>query len=422
MASRALSLITLTSPATLATVGPYTLGSNLALQISQCAVDVSAATVTSSGNSMQLTLPMVFLGAGTWAIEANLYNLSRTLTFKTLGTWTAPQISCSYAFAPASATAGMNDTAGTITVAADPGCPWLVSVDSAWIRITSAPSGVGGGTVSYAIAANATPAARNGTITIAGRTFSVSQSVTAGTRPAISANGVVNGASFQTGLAPATWITIQGANLAPVTLTWSASDFARDRLPTQLSGVSVGINGKPAYVYYISPAQINVLAPDDDSAGPVPVEVDTPDGRSVPITIQKQPLSPELFLFDQGGRKYAAAVYPDGTYVGTPNLIPGKTSRPAVPGEVILLFGTGFGPADPPSSAAALVSQPSVLRAPVTIRIGNVVANVAFAGLVGSGLYQFNVTVPNIPPGDQTVVIEIGGASSQGSASITVGK
>ena len=110
-----------------------------------------------------------------------------------------------------------------------------------------------------------------------------------------------------------------------------------------------------------------------------------------------------------------------GQYVGTPNLIPGIASRPAVPGDVILLFGTGFGPADPASPAAVLVGQPAVLSAPVTIRIGNVVANVVFAGLVGPGLYQFNVTVPNLPPGDQAVVFGIGCARSQDRAFITVG-
>ena len=53
-----------------------------------------------------------------------------------------------------------------------------------------------------------------------------------------------------------------------------ASDFVVNRLPTQLGGVSVSIDGKPAYVYYISPTQINVLAP-DYLAEAVSVEVDT---------------------------------------------------------------------------------------------------------------------------------------------------
>jgi uncharacterized protein (TIGR03437 family) len=401
-------------------LGQVTAGTNLALQNSQCGLDVSAFTATSSGNSMQLTFPMVFWRAGTWSIQVNLYNLSKSHSFAFAGSWNTPQRSCSYSLAPPGAMVSSNATAGTIVVAADSGCPWLASANQPWITITSAVGGTGGGAVSYAIAANASPAPRNGAITVAGQNFSVSQSVTSGAGPAITS--VVNGASFRMGLASSTWITIQGTNLAPATRSLTGSDFAGDRLPTQLAGVSVSVNGKPAYVYYVSPNQVNVLAPDDDSVGPVPVEIDTPNGRSAPLAIQKQQTSPALFPFDPGGRKYAAAVYPDGTYVGPASLIPGVTSRPALPGDVILLFGTGFGLTNPVNSAAVLVGQPAALSAPVTMRIGNVVANVAFAGLVSSGLYQFNVTVPDLPAGDQKVTAEIGGIVSQDNLYIAVGK
>ena len=92
------------------------------------------------------------------------------------------------------------------------------------------------------------------------------------------------------------------------------------RLPTQLGGVSVSVGGKPGHVYYVSPTQINVLAP-DYLAEAVSVEVDTPDGRSNVVTAQKNQFSPVLFLFDQGGRKYVAAVHADGTYVAHAGLI-----------------------------------------------------------------------------------------------------
>jgi uncharacterized protein (TIGR03437 family) len=401
-------------------IGPVTLPYEGALQNSQCGVDASRITVTSSGNSMQLTFPMVFLSAGNWSVQVNLYNLAKEHIGKIVGTWTTPASSCSYALAPGAAAAvGSNETAGTIAVGVAQGCPWLASSDRSWIEITSALSGAGGGAVSYTIGANATGVPRSGTITIAGQPIPVQQAASAGTPPAIT--GVVNGASFLPGLASAAWITIDGTDLAPVTRSWTASDFAGNSLPRQLSGVSVAIDGQPAYVYYVSPTQLNVLAPDDSGTGTVSVEVDTPDGRSNQFMIQKQPLSPALFLFDQGGRKYAAAVYNDGTYVGPANLIPGVTSRPAVPGDVILLFGTGFGVTNPVASSAFLVAQPAPLSAPVTIRIGNTLANVAFAGLVASGLYQFNVTVPNIPPGDQPVVIDIGGLQSQSNVNIAVG-
>ena len=403
-------------------IGPVTAGSNVALQNSQCGVDVSGVMVTASGNTMQLSFPVVFQTAGTWSIQVNLYNLGKLDTFKIIGNWTTPQSSCSYSFAPAVASVERNATGGSIAVAADPGCPWLASAVSPWISITSPVSAIGGGAATYAIAANTASTPRSGNITIAGLPFSITQSANPATRPVIAPDGVVNGASFLPGLASSSWISIKGTGLAPVERLWAAFDFVGNRLPTQLGGVSVKINGKPAYPYYISPGQLNVLAPDDDFLGPVQVEVYTPQGRSDPVMVQKEQIAPALFLFDQGGHKYAAAVHQDGNYVGAANLIPGATTRPAVPGEIISLFGTGFGPTNPITSPAVLVVQPAPLSAVGKVRIGNVVANVPFAGLVGSGLYQFNVTVPNVPPGDQAVVIEIGGATTQNNAYITVGR
>src|SRR3989442_4223779 len=86
----------------------------------------------------------------------------------------------------------------------------------------------------------------------------------------VSVTGVVNGASFQPGIAAGSWVTIQGANLANTNpgRTWRSDEIVNGNLPTALDGVSVTINNKPAYVYYISPTQINVQAPSDDSVGP----------------------------------------------------------------------------------------------------------------------------------------------------------
>jgi uncharacterized protein (TIGR03437 family) len=134
-----------------------------------------------------------------------------------------------------------------------------------------------------------------------------------------------------------------------------------------------------------------VLAP-DYLAETVSVEVDTPDGRSNAVTVPRTEFSPALFLFSQGGGKYAAAVHADGAYVAPVGLIHEVTSRPASPGEVISLFGTGFGTTDPTSPSAELVSQPAVLNAPAAIRVGGAVAETSFAGLVSSGLGRWRST------------------------------
>src|ERR1035438_4238231 len=140
-------------------------------------------------------------------------------------------------------------------------------------------------------------------------------------------------------------------------------------------------------------------------------------GRDYAATADQREFAPALFTFLS---TYAAAVHADGVYVGKPNLLPGADTRPARPGETILLFGTGFGPTDPPLPASQVVTQAAVLANPITVRIGGIAADVAFAGLTGSGLVQFNVTLPDLPDGDAPVVIEIAGVPTQAGVSITV--
>lgn len=241
-------------------------------------------------------------------------------------------------------------------------------------------------------------------------------------KPAIAVqNGVVNAASFQAGIASGAWMTIFGANLASTTRIWGNGDFNGNLLPTQLDGVSVNIDGKPAAIYFISPGQINVQVPADDSVGPVQVQVITPQGTSDPATAQLQKFAPGFFLVS--GTQYVAAVHQDGTYVGKPNLIPGGNFRPAQPGETILLYGTGFGATNPLVPTGQIFSGAAPLATAPTILIGGAAANVAFAGLAGAGLYQFNLTVPaTAPDGDAAVAAQIGGQSTQPNIFVTIQK
>ncbi len=235
--------------------------------------------------------------------------------------------------------------------------------------------------------------------------------------PIVNITSVTNGASFQNGFASATWVSVFGANLSQTTRLWQDSDFVNGLLPTALSGVSVTINGLPAYVEYISPTQINVLAPDDATVGAVQVQVTTAQGSSNIFTAQKQQFAPAFFTM---GGTYAAAQHADYSYVGKPGLLAGATSQPAKPGETILIYGTGFGPANPPLSSAQLVTTPALLANSVQVTIGGVTAPVDYAGLVGAGLYQFNVRVPNVPSGDAAVVAQIGGVQTQTGVLITI--
>lgn len=227
----------------------------------------------------------------------------------------------------------------------------------------------------------------------------------------------VNGASFLPGISAGSWSSVYGKNLAPGTRQWRADEIVKGKFPTQLDGVSVKINGKPAAVSYISPTQLNVQAPTDDVLGPVQLEVTNPHGSATAVAELKQ-FAPGLFTFDG---KYAAAQHADYGYVAKPGLLQGVASKPAAPGEVIILYGTGFGPTLPATPAGEIVTAPAPLATPATVRIGNIDAGVQWAGISAAGLWQLNVRIPDVlPDGDAPVVAGVGGVQSQPDVFISI--
>jgi hypothetical protein len=91
--------------------------------------------------------------------------------------------------------------------------------------------------------------------------------------PTSRVNSVVNAASYQPAIASGGFVSIAGSGFGNSSRSWTSSDFSGTNLPLSLDGISVTINGKAAYVEYISPIQINAIAPDDDTIGQVQVQV-----------------------------------------------------------------------------------------------------------------------------------------------------
>lgn len=98
----------------------------------------------------------------------------------------------------------------------------------------------------------------------------------------------------------------------------------------------------------------------------------------------------------------------DGTLVGPL----GPSSRPAAAGEVIELYGTGFGATTPMTSTSQMFSQAAPLALPASVSIGGVPATVQWAGIVSPGPYQLNVMVPSVPASNQPVQASISGFQS----------
>jgi len=229
---------------------------------------------------------------------------------------------------------------------------------------------------------------------------------------------VSNAADIQSGIAMNTYISIYGANLAPVTRNWTASDFSGTKLPTSLDGVSVTVNGNAAFVYYISPKQIDVLTPVDTTTGPVQVVVSDNGLVSNSMSTTMQTYSPAFFLFKDNAS--IAATHSNGAIVGAATLYPGL-STPAAGGESIALFGAGFGQTSPAIASGTIVTTAQACVVTPTATVGSAPAQVNYCGMVGSGLYQVNLTVPvGTPSGNNAVVVTIGGVSSNANAMITV--
>ncbi len=227
------------------------------------------------------------------------------------------------------------------------------------------------------------------------------------TRPTlISMAGVTHAATLRAGAASGSWVALHGTALATSTRTWRAEEIIDGNLPTSLDGVSVQINHQPAYVQYISPTQVNVLAPEAVSDGTVQVTLTNAGGTSAPVSVDFVRISPGFFQYPD---ENIAAVRADGVYVAPEGLIEGVTTVPARPGDAIVLYGTGFGPTSPAAEIGKVLTSALPTAGSVRVRIHNQDAAVSYSGMVSAGLYQINVTVPDLADGDYPVTAEVGG-------------
>lgn len=246
--------------------------------------------------------------------------------------------------------------------------------------------------------------------------YTLSASV-AGPKPTITSAGIVSASGFnaKAGLTSGTWLEIYGSNLSTTTRGWQGSDFKGANAPTTLDGVTVTINGKPAFIDLISPGQINAQAPEDPATGPVEVVVSNANGSSDPVIVQKAAIAPALLspaAFNVGGKQYVTALYTDGTtFVGKAGLISGLSFRPAKAGDTIIFYGIGFGPVTPATPAGTIAAGANSLQSKPNFRFGEVPATLTYYGLAPGfvGLFQFNVVVPNTGGGDQQLNVDVGG-------------
>ena len=185
----------------------------------------AGCTWTATSNATWITITSGSSGTGNgtvnYSVAANT-GIARNGTMTIAGqTFTVSQAQgCSYSISPTSQSFTASAGIGSVTVTAGTGCTWTATSNDGWITITSGSSGTGNGTVGYSVAANS-GAARNGTMTIAGQTFTVSQAAAgcsysiSPTSASFSSSGGTGSVSVTgdtgcswTATSNATWITI----------------------------------------------------------------------------------------------------------------------------------------------------------------------------------------------------------------------
>lgn len=226
-----------------------------------------------------------------------------------------------------------------------------------------------------------------------------------------SAATVVNAATGQPILAPNTFATIYGRDLAFTTRQLQPSDVQGGLLPVHLpgTGVRVWVDGIAAAIWYVSPTQVNFLVPQNLLPGRDARLWLTLDGRAGPeVLVRLAPVSPGLFLLDP---ETVVAARLDGSVL--------TRDAPARPGQDIVLFATGLGPTAPETpyreiatSAAPLVDLP---RFQITLDDQPVPPeNIRYAGAAPrfAGVYQINLLLPSGLPPNPRIRIAAGGAWS----------
>jgi uncharacterized protein (TIGR03437 family) len=211
---------------------------------------------------------------------------------------------------------------------------------------------------------------------------------------------IVNAATNLPGApAPGSLVSIYAANLAPQPTTPAAG------VALTVAGVQIFFNKIAAPLLYVSPGQINAQVPYELSGSASAIVEVRRDGMLIGSSaVGISPFNPGLFT---GADNAAAVINEDGTINSANHFAPR--------GSIVSLFATGDGAqTDHPVTGRPAAAPLPHTQAPVTVTIGNTLADVIYAGAAPGfvGLMQVNVRVPTALAGSLAVTVTVGGVSS----------
>ena len=154
----------------------------------------------------------------------------------------------------------------------------------------------------------------------------------------------------------------------------------------------------------------------------------TEAGSTAPFNVTVNNTQPGLLApssFDVNGTQYVVALFPNGvTYALPPGAVSGVAAQLPKPGDIITLYGVGFGQVNEGIPPGQVASGQSTLAAPLSVSIGGAQATVSYAGLAPGyvGLYQFNVAVPSIAATNAApVTFSLGGVAGAQKLYLPIG-
>lgn len=233
--------------------------------------------------------------------------------------------------------------------------------------------------------------------------------------PAI--GGIADTSSARAFATPGGFLSIYGQNFAGGDNQWTAVGGV---LPTELAGVRVVVNGKPAHVQYAGPGQVNVLLPADITGDELTVEVTGPGGVST-MKLPVQRNAPGFFGHSMNGKFYASALHANSAvYVAAEGALPTAPSRPAKKDDFVELYVSGLPvPGEAPAGRVLERDYP-IDTSGIRVTVDGQEAQVVYAGLRFAGVFQVNIRIPEVArSGDVPIVLSYGGRETQ-PASITV--
>lgn len=252
--------------------------------------------------------------------------------------------------------------------------------------------------------------------------------------PAISDGGVVLADRFsetRTG-APNALAAALGTGFADMAEAVSGTVDETGRVSTALAGTCVEVNQHRAPIVQLDPEEVTFQIPSETGIGAASVQVIRgcdADGelRSNAAMFQVAAVQPVFFQFSEDPAGISA-LHADLTLVAAAEAVPGRVTRPAVPGDFVTFFGTGFGPTHPPLGTGEIPVESHPLAAqsfrPMIGQMEVPAEKVVYAGAAPSfvGLYQLTLQVPdNVPAGSHAFAVLLDGVESASGPMLEIG-